>query len=56
MEVRKMDVQYATKGKAGSNCTVAVFNKCCASNAETSEYACAATANSCFNNTINPPA
>lgn len=56
MEVRKMYVQYATKGKAGSHCTVAVFNESYASSTSTAECACADTANGGFNNTTNPPA
>lgn len=50
-----MDVQYATKGKVGNHCTVAVFNESYASNAETSNYACADTPEGVSNNTTNTP-
>lgn len=40
--------------KAGAKCTTSVFNTCYASNAKTSTYACADTANGGFNNTTNP--
>ena len=41
--------------KAGSHCTVAVFNESYASNTETSNYTCADTPEGGFNNTTNPP-
>lgn len=41
--------------KAGSHCTVAVFNESYASKAETSNYSCADTPEGGFNNTTNPP-
>ena len=42
--------------KAGSKCRTSVFEECYASNAVTSTYACADTANGGFNNTTNPSA
>ena len=42
--------------KAGGKCTTKVFDNCYASNAKTTTYACADTANGGFNNTTNPSA